>query len=152
MFKSDLLGLLHRWKAAGVEILLLGNFNKNVYTGPLALALASESLCLSKLCYRSTGTMLPPTHTCGSTPIDAAYCTSGILYTAVTLLPSQVGVGDHRVFLLDISLETILEDVFPCVISIASRLLNCASDKIRKNYILVLNQLANRHLVFKKLL
>jgi hypothetical protein len=96
--------------------------------------------------------MLPPNHMRGGTPIDAVYGTSGILCTAVALLPSQVGVGNHRVFLLVISLETILRDIFPHVILIASCLLNCASDKIRKNYILVLNQLANRHLVFKKLL
>ncbi len=61
-------------------------------------------------------------------------------------------MGNLRVFLLDISLETILGDVFPRVIPIPSRLLNCVLDKIRKIYILVLNKLANRHLVFKKLL
>ena len=33
-----------------------------------------------------------------------------------------------------------------------SRLLNCASDKIKRNYVSVLNQLVNRHLIFKKLL
>jgi hypothetical protein len=42
MFKSDLLSLLRRWKAAGDEILLMGNFNKNVYTGNLAIALAGN--------------------------------------------------------------------------------------------------------------
>jgi hypothetical protein len=33
MFKSDLLSLLRRWKAAGDEILLMGDFNKNIYIG-----------------------------------------------------------------------------------------------------------------------
>jgi hypothetical protein len=71
---------------------------------------------------------------------------------AITLLPSRVGVGDHRVFVLDFASEPILGHVFPQVIPLARRLLNCASDKIRNNYIAVLNQLSNRHLMFKKML
>jgi hypothetical protein len=42
MFKSDLLSLLRRWKAAGDEILLMGDFNENVYTGNFAIALAYD--------------------------------------------------------------------------------------------------------------
>jgi hypothetical protein len=63
-----------------------------------------------------------------------------------------VGVGDHRVFVLDFASETILGNVFPRVIPLAPRLLNCASDKIRNNYIAVLNQLLSMHLMFKKML
>jgi hypothetical protein len=59
---------------------------------------------------------------------------------------------DHRVFVLDFASETILGNVFPWVIPLSRRLLNCASDKIRNNYIAVLNQLSNRHLMFKKML
>ncbi len=61
-------------------------------------------------------------------------------------------MGDHRVFVLDFASETILGDVFPRVIPLSRRLLNCASDKIRNNYIAVLNHLLNRHLMFKKML
>jgi hypothetical protein len=70
----------------------------------------------------------------------------------VTLLPSQTGVGDHRVFLLDFTLSSIFGDVLPKVIPASRRLLNCASDKIRCGYNRVLNQLVNRHLIFQKLL
>jgi hypothetical protein len=89
---------------------------------------------------------------CGWVPIDAVFGTFGLVSTSVALLPIREGVGDHRVFLLGIALETIFDDVFLWVIPIASRLLNCASDKIRSNDILLLNQLAIRHLIFKKLL
>ncbi len=60
--------------------------------------------------------------------------------------------GDHRVFVLDFVSESNLGNVFPRVIPLARRLLSCASDKIRNNYIAVLNQLSNRHLMFKKML
>ncbi len=42
MFKSNLLSLLCRWKAAGDEILLMGDFNQNVYTSNFAIALAGD--------------------------------------------------------------------------------------------------------------
>ncbi len=131
---------------------MLGDFNENVYTGPLAASLSSDNLRLSKMCFRTTGAVLPPTHMRGWVPIDAVFGTSSLVSTSVALSPIQEGVGDHRVFLLDIASETILGDVFPRVIPIASRLFNCTSDKIRSIYVLLHNQLANRHLIFKKLL
>jgi hypothetical protein len=91
-------------------------------------------------------------HARGSTPIDAVYGTACLFCSSVALLPRRVGVGDHRVFIVDISSNTILGNAFPRVIPVARRLLTCSSDKIRNNYTTVLNQLANRHLIFKKLL
>ncbi len=63
-----------------------------------------------------------------------------------------MGVGNHQVFIVDISSKTILGNAFPRVIPVARGLLTCSSDKIRNNCTTVLNQLANRHLIFKKLL
>jgi hypothetical protein len=50
MFKSDLLSLLRVWKAAGNEILLISDFNKNVYMGLLATSLADDGLRMSEVC------------------------------------------------------------------------------------------------------
>jgi hypothetical protein len=105
-------------EALGEDIILIGNFNKNVYTGPLAAFLAKDELHLSKMCYRTTGEVPPPTHTCGRIPIDTVFGTVGLSCTTAALQPGQVGVGDHRVFLADIAFETILGDVFQQVILI----------------------------------
>jgi hypothetical protein len=56
------------------------------------------------------------------------------------------------VFVLDIASESVLGNVFPRVIPISRRLLNFASNWIKQNYISLLNQLANRHHIFRKLL
>ncbi len=85
-------------------------------------------------------------------PIDAVFATFGLVRMTVTLLPSLVGVGDHRVFILDIDSRSLLGDVFLRVIPMSHRLLNCASDWIKISYISLLNQLSNRHLLYKKLL
>jgi hypothetical protein len=151
MFQADLLNLIRIWKTVGDKFILLGDFNKNVYEGKFALDLLGNEFRMSELCLWIMGSRLSNTHIPGSVPIDAVFATAGISSTAVMLLPYRVGVGNHRVFLLDINSDTLLEDVFPCVIPVARRLLNCASDWIKKNYILVLNQLSNRHRIFKKL-
>jgi hypothetical protein len=90
---------------------------------------------MSELCYHTTGTPLPPTHNRGSVPINAIYGTVGLVCSAVALLPDRMGVGDHRVFIMDIELDSILGDVFPHVHPGARRLLNCALDHIKNNYI-----------------
>jgi hypothetical protein len=112
VFKSDFLSLLCRWKALGDEIILMGNFNENVYTGPLTVSLAEDKGRLSKMCYGTTREMLPPTHTHGRILIDTAFGTAGLSCTATAILPGWVGVGNHRVFLVDITSELILGDVF----------------------------------------
>jgi hypothetical protein len=151
MFQADLLHLIRSWKTAGDEIILMGDFNENIYEGNLARNLLHEDIRMSELCQHTTGSRLPNTHIHGSVPVDAVFATAGISCTAVTLLPHRVGVGDHYVFLLDIESDTLLGDVFPQVIPISRRLLNCASDTIKNTYILVLNQLTSRHLIYKKL-
>jgi hypothetical protein len=50
--------------------------------------------------------------TCGRVPIDATFGTAGLSCTAAALLPGQVGVGDHWVFLVDIASEATLGNVF----------------------------------------
>jgi hypothetical protein len=145
IFQADLLNLIRIWKTTGDGIILLGDFNKNVYEGKYALDLLGNKFRMSALCLRTTGSRLPNAHIRGNVPIDAVFATAEIYSTAVTLLPHRVGVGDHGVFLLDIDSNTLLGDIFPCVIPVARRLLNCASDWIKENYILVLNRLLNRH-------
>ena len=152
MFQSDLLSHLRMWKETGDEILLLGDFNEDVYTGQLASSLSGKFLRMKEVCHWTKGIPLPPTHNCGTVPIDAVFGTAGLIVTSVALLPIRTGVGDHRVFLIDVPSDSILGDVFPRVIPAAGCLLNCESDKIKSNYIKVLTQLLNRHLIFKKLL
>jgi hypothetical protein len=152
MFQYNLISPLCWWKAAGDKILLMGDFNKNVYSGPVAVALSENESRLSKICHRTTGETLPPTHACSRTPIDAMFGTMGLVCTAASLLLARAGVGNHQVFVADFTSALILRDVFPQVIRFTGQLLNCALDEIKNNCIALLNQLSNRHLIFKKLL
>jgi hypothetical protein len=152
MFLVDLLSLPQWWKGAGNKILLVGDFNKNVYAGTLAEALLQEEFRILEVCQCTMGLPLPPTHNRGAVAIDTFFGTSGIKSAAAALLPSHVGVVDHRVFVVDFTSKLIMGDDLPRVIPATGRLLNCSSNQIKNNYIQMLNQLANRHLIFKKLL
>ncbi len=142
MFKSDLLNLLHVWLATGDEVLLFGNINEDVYSGPLTGDLARDEFRMTELCLCTTGVCLLSTHAQGWTPINAVLATSGLVCMAVTLLPSLVDVGDHRVFIQDIDFRSLLRDEFPRVILVSRCLLNCVSDQIKISYISLLNQLS----------
>jgi hypothetical protein len=67
MFKSDLLNLLRGWMVTGDEVLLFGNFNEDVYSGPLAGDLARDEFRMTELCLCTTDVQLPFTHTSGWT-------------------------------------------------------------------------------------
>jgi hypothetical protein len=97
----------------------MGDFNKNVYIGYFAIALAGDKFRMSEMCSRTTGILLPPTHARGSTPINAVYGTTGLYCSSMALLSGRAEVGDHQVFINDILSKTILGDAFPRVVPIA---------------------------------
>jgi hypothetical protein len=150
MFKANLYNLLQIWKAAGDKVLLPGDFNKDVYSGEFSTYISGKEFRMTELCLRITGTKLPSTHLCRRMPIDGLFLAAGLECTAVTLLPSREGIGDHRAFIFDINSDTLLGD--PRVFPVTQCLLNCNSNQIRQNYIFNLNQLLHRHCIFKKLL
>jgi hypothetical protein len=77
MFKAKLYNILWIWKAAGDEVLLSGDFNKDVYYWELARYISGGEFRMKEMCFQTTGTRLPSTHLHGRTPIDALFSTSG---------------------------------------------------------------------------
>jgi hypothetical protein len=82
MFHHNLISPLRQWKVARDEIMLLGDFNENVYSRPIACSLSSEELRMGKTCQQTTGKMLPATlkHVskfCGSN-VEQFYWSKGL--------------------------------------------------------------------------
>ncbi len=85
------------WKTMDANIILLGDFNENVYTGWIAKRPAHpEDLNFNEQCLGCTGMHIPPTFRDGVMPIDAVYATAGIKCVNVHILPHKGGIGDHR--------------------------------------------------------
>ena len=61
IFFEQLIAQLLLWKAIDNDIILLGNFNKNVYMGRIAKRLAVHDLNFVEVCRKHTGVPIPPT-------------------------------------------------------------------------------------------
>ena len=85
MFLVDLLSLLWQWKAVGNKILLIGDFNKNVYTGTLAEALLRDNFRMLEVCQRTTGLLFHHPITEGWLQLTHSL---GLQESKVQLLPS----------------------------------------------------------------
>jgi hypothetical protein len=70
-----------------VDIILLGDFNENVYTGWIAKRLEQADLNFSKQCLGCTSMHIRPTFRDGIMPVDAVYATAGIERVNTYILP-----------------------------------------------------------------
>jgi hypothetical protein len=98
IFFEKMIAQLLLWKSIDNDIVLLGNFNENIYTGRLAAQLLVDDLNFVELCQKHTGIPIPPTHWRGSAPIDSIFATPRITCVNAFILPQYGGVGNHRLF------------------------------------------------------
>ncbi len=103
IFFEQLIAQLVVWKTTDTDIILLGDFNENVYTSRIAKRLAHPDLNFNKQCLGCTGMHILPTFRDGVMPIDAVYATAGIEWVNMHILPHKGGIGDHRCFIIDFS-------------------------------------------------
>ena len=61
IFFEQLIAQLVIWKQTGSDIILLGDFNENVYSGRIAKRLSLPDLLFTEQCLQCTGLHIPPT-------------------------------------------------------------------------------------------
>jgi hypothetical protein len=93
---DQLIAQLVVWK-----IILLGDFNENVYTGCIAKRLALPDLNFNMQCLRCTSVHISPTFRDGVILIDAIYATAGIKCVNAFILPHKGGIRYHWCFILN---------------------------------------------------
>ncbi len=108
IFFEQLIAQLVIWKMTDTIIILLGDFNENVYTGQIPKPIVQADLNFSKQCLGCTGLHIPPTFRDGSMPINAVYATAGNECVNVYILPHKGGIGDHRCFIIDFSSPSVI--------------------------------------------
>ncbi len=155
IFFDQLIAQLIIWKATNSDIILLGDFNKNVYTGCIATRLAQPDLNFNEQCHRCTGVYIPPTFREGSIPIDAIYATVGIECVNAYILPHKGGVGDHRCFIVDFSSSLVIGSKFPNIVRCSARRLHYKSTRLVQTYNhkqdLLLLVLCTQHKMYKRI-
>ena len=61
------------------------------------------------------------------------------------------GLGDHRVFVLELTADSLFGGDFPAIAIPTSRSLNCKISRVRKQYCKVLKALSEQHKMQEKL-
>jgi hypothetical protein len=151
IFFEQLITQLLLWKSIDNDIVLLGNFNKNVYTGRLAAQLSADDLNFVELCRKHTGIPTPPTHRRGSAPIDGIFATPGITCVNAFILLQYGGVGDHRCFIIDLTSESLIGTSFPNIVRCSARKLHCSSSRMVNLYCAKLTSVCDRHNMFNRM-
>ncbi len=151
IFFDQLIAQLVVWKATNSDIILLGDFNKNVYTGCIAKQLAQPDLNFNEQCHQCTRVYIPPTFREGTIPIDTIYATAGIECINAYILPHKGGVDNHRCFIVNFSSTSVIGSKFPNIVQCATRQLHCKSTCLEKTYNYELDLLCTQHKMYKRI-
>ena len=148
---DEVIRQLLEWKRERAEIVLVGDFNEDVYRGKLAKRLAEEDINMDELVLRATGMEIPATHDRGSRALCAAFATKGVECKAAEVLKRHRGVGDHLIILLDLHTKSLVGSTCPRVVPPPGRILRASVHAYKTRYNKVLEQLIDRHRMFDKL-
>jgi hypothetical protein len=120
--------------------------NKHTYNRPLGCAFAGPArLGMNEAVLRHTGTCTGATLFRGSKSIDGLWTTSNIVIPNVCMMPFGYGIGDHRMFVLNVTLESFIGSTPTKVVRPAARQLNRKIPQCSKAYIKDLEEKIIQH-------
>ena len=151
IFFEQLIAQLVILKQTDSNIILLGNFNENIYSGRIAKHLLLSDLLLTEQCLQCNGLHMPPTFWDGTVPIDAVFAMPGIECINAYILPHKGEVGDQRCFILDITSTSVIGTKFPNIVRCSARKLHCKSTRLVNAYNAELDSLCNRHKMYQRI-
>ncbi len=151
LFFEQLIAQLVIWKHTNSDIILLRDFNENIYSGRIAKCLSLPDLMLTKQCLRCMGIHKPPTFRDSTVPIDAIFATSGIECINAYILPHKGGVGNHRCFILDFTSSSVIGTKFLNIVRCSARKLYCKLTCLVHAYNTELDMLCNCHKMYQRI-
>ena len=138
------------WKAAGEQVILFTDANSDVYRGILAKRLNEPDIRMRELCREILGKESPNSHFRGSTPLTGVFATSEIRGVNAFQSGHGGGIGDHRVFIVDVDMGSLIGEDFPKVVRLPGRKLQASRHKPRKAYIKSLRKNIKQHRLIEK--
>ncbi len=151
-FREDLIHLLKTWREAGDRIIVCLDANKNIYSKAIEKALMEEgSLEMKEVVGEYTGNKIGPTRFQGQLPIDGIWATTDDTIANACIMPAGYGIGDHRLFIIDIHTSLLIWTGAPRVQRAASRRLNTCLPHVLMKYNKSLEENILRHHLIGKL-
>lgn len=134
-FREDLIKQLVEWREQGDRLIVCLDANEHVYRKAIGKALTDrDGLNMSEVVGDFTGQRLGATYFRGSKPIDAVWATKDIEVTGASVMPAGYGIGDHRLFIVDFTLESLIGNAPPKIVRAAARRLNTKIPRIANAY------------------
>jgi hypothetical protein len=122
------------------------NANENIYTQALGKLLTdSEGLGMIEAVGRYTGKKIGPTHFWGQLPIDGIWTTPNVTVSNACIMLAGYGIGDHRLFIIDLHTALLVGPGPPRERCAASRRLNTRLSHVVKKYTENLEENLRRH-------
>ena len=150
-FREDLLETLTQWRDAGHKLIVCLDANEDVYRKALGKALTDkDGLAMKEIVGEHTGRKLGATYFRGSKPIDAVWATGDIGIVNACVMPTGFGIGDHRMFIVDIHTESLLGTSPKKIVRPQARRLNCRVLGVVAKYNKCLEELIDRHRLIEK--
>ena len=108
MFDVDLLALIRKWRQNDEEVLMMGDFNKDIYRAHLFGCLGADDIMMTEQFHQLFNKHAPFSHNSGKKPIMGVFATPGIDCTAAFIAAHDAGVGDHCLHVFDFSASALL--------------------------------------------
>jgi hypothetical protein len=102
-FREDLGRLLKELRTAGDRLIVCLDTNKNIYMQALGKMLTNpKGLGMIEAVGSYTGKKIGHTYFWGQLPINGIWTTSDVMVANACIMPAGYGIGDHRLFIVDL--------------------------------------------------
>ena len=126
--------------------------NENIYNKSLGKTLTCmDGLAMKEVVGTFTGTKLGATYFRGSKPIDGVWATSDITVTSACMMPVGFGIGDHRLFVIDLLTASLIGNTPTRIIRPGARRLTTKLPGIVHAYTERLEKLVLKHRIIERM-
>ena len=131
--------------------MLMIDVNDHAYTSRFVKALAAEEIQMKCLFFKRYGQRVPFSHKTGSKiPIMTAYASPGFDCEDMFVFKHEYGLGDHQLFGIDLTMQSVFGCSAPTPPRRAGRLLQAKIKRIRDPYNNSLEKRIQRHRLDEK--
>jgi hypothetical protein len=125
LFRKELVQQLKAWRDKGDQIIVCMDANKNMCKGSIGKALTDKnSLAMKEVVREYTNKDLGATYFREGESIDGIWATSDVVISNACVMPAGYGIGDHRMFLIDIVTSSMVGVDTPRIQQAKARQLN----------------------------
>jgi hypothetical protein len=114
---EDIVVAIAKWRQDGEEVILVIDANQDVYNSKLC-----QMLCLFE---PVLGECIPNSHFWGRIAISTMFGSPGLVSNNAICFSYWYGIGDHRVFVIEVSTASLFGGEFPTITTPMVRSLNC---------------------------